>query len=153
MSYQEKRTIASLIAGLLILAAYGFYVFTTYQQGKIDFDNDLKFWASTMLIFIGIGIVITIVIQIIFHIIINIIGEIKQEEMEDPMIEDEMDKIITLKAEKNAYIVAGIGFVSAMIAVLLGQSASVMINIIFVSFYIGSLLEGVSELYFYRKGV
>jgi len=29
----------------------------------------------------------------------------------------------------------------------------VMLNILFASFYVGSMFEGVSQLYFYKKGI
>jgi hypothetical protein len=51
------------------------------------------------------------------------------------------------------YIVAGFGLVAALIYAYLGFSLSVMMNIMFISFGAGSLLDGISQLYFYRRGV
>ena len=71
MSYQEKRTVTSIVTGILVLAAYCIYAFSRFHSGSVAPDN-LKFWASTILIFIGIGIAASIVIQIVFHILLSI---------------------------------------------------------------------------------
>ena len=111
MSYQEKKTIVSVVTGTLLLIAYCIYAFG--KAGMANIDN-LKFWAVTMLIFIGIGVVTMIVIQIVFHILLSISMAVKQkinnENCDDKeiekalkidMVEDEMDKLIELKANKS----------------------------------------------------
>lgn len=165
MSYQEKRSIVSIITGILILGAYCFYAFGKYQSGVIA-ANDMKFWAGTMLLFIGIGIVAAIVIQIVFHILLSISIAVKEKisnsESDDKEIEktinaemvtDERDKLIELKSSRFGFAVAGFGFIAALVSLILNYSTSVMINIMFISFSIGSLLEGFVQLYFYRNGV
>jgi len=165
MSYQEKRIIVTILTGILILAAYGIYSIGKIQSGMVD-PNDLKFWAVTMLIFIGIGVVALIVIQIVFHILLAIATAVKEqvqngkyddEEIEKTleleMVEDEMDKLIGLKSMRIGYTTTGIGFISALASLVLNYSPAVMINILFVSVSIGSMIEGISQLYFYRRGV
>ena len=165
MSYQEKRIIVSIITGVFILVAYCTYVYGKYQAGAIAAD-DLKFWAATILIFIGIGIVASIVIQIIFHISLSIAIAVKNEmkngkcdekvvekTIELEMVEDEMDKLIGLKSLKVGFAIAGVGFIAAMGSLVLNFSSAVMINIIFLSFSVGSMIEGFTQLYFYRRGV
>lgn len=165
MSYQEKRTIASIISGVLILGAYCVYTYGKYQSGTIATDN-LKFWAGTMLIFIGIGIVVTIVIQIIFHILLSIAiaiqGKIRNDTLDDKeigktieseMVTDEMDKLIELKSMRIAFGIAGTGFIAALVSLVLSFSPVVMMNILFVSFSAGSLADAFTQLYFYRRGI
>jgi hypothetical protein len=165
MSYQEKRTIVSIFTGIIILAAYCFYAFGKYQSGAVA-PGDLKFWAGTILIFIGIGIAASIVIQIVFHILLSIsiaVGkEVRGESCDDKeieksigveIIEDEMDKLIELKSMRVGFFFAGIGFVAAMLSLVMNYSPVVMINVLFISFSGGSLLEGFTQLYYYRKGV
>lgn len=165
MSYQEKKTITSIISGAIILAVYCIVAFGRYRAGTAAAD-DLYFWARTMLTFIGIGIAATIVIQIIFHILLSIViaakKKLRNEQCDDKeiekeikmeMVEDERDKLIELKSMKVGFIVAGIGFVAALISVVLRHSPAVMLNIIFISFCAGSILEGFAQLYFYRTGV
>ena len=86
MSYQEKRTIVSIVTGVLILAAYCIYAFGRVSAGLAD-AGDLKFWGGTMLVFIGIGVAAAIVIQIIFHIGLSIAIAVKERECDDKKIE------------------------------------------------------------------
>jgi len=51
------------------------------------------------------------------------------------------------------FICAGIGFVLSLISLLLNYSPIIMINILFLSFSLGSALEGLVQLYYYRKGI
>jgi Mg2+/citrate symporter len=165
MSYQEKRVMVFMITVISILGAYWIYTYGKYQSGAIATD-DMKFWAGTMLLFIGISIVAAIVIQIIFHILLSMAivvqektrtGQYDDKEIkrtiESEMVTDEMDKLIKLKSIRIGYIVVGIGFITALVSQVFNFSSAVMINIIFVSFYAGSLFEGLTQFYFYRKGV
>ena len=161
MSYQEKRTVTSMISGALVLAAYCLYAFGRYRAGTVE-AGDLRFWAGRMLLFIGIGIAATILIQIVFHILMAISIAVKDRSrdekeinrrIEAAVVEDEMDKLIELKSSRAGFIVAGVGFVGALVSLVLGYPPAVMINIVFLSFGLGSLLEGVVSLVYYRKGV
>ncbi len=165
MSYQEKRTVVSIITGAIVLAAYCIVAFGQYNSGAVA-QGDLKFWAGTILIFIGIGVAASIVIQIVFHILLSIAiamqKKIRDENCDDKeikktigaeMVEDEMDKLIELKSMRVGFIFAGIGFVAGLVALVLNYSPVVMINILFLSFGVGSLFDGFAQLYFYRKGI
>ena len=165
MSYQEKKVITSIVTGVLVLAAYCIYAFGRVHPGASAPDN-LKFWAITMLIFIGIGIVASIVIQIIFHILLSVSIAVKRkiqdEKCEDKeiekkikaeMVEDEMGKLIELKSMRPAFLIVGIGFVSALVFLVFNYSPAVMLNILFISFSVGSLFEGFAQLYYYRRGL
>ncbi len=164
MSYQEKRTVVGILSGIAILAAYCLYTFNRYAAGAVT-PGDLKFWATTMLIFIGIGIVASIVIQIVFHIVLSIsIAVTKtihnqavddkeiEKNINSEMVEDERDRLIELKSNRVGFIFAGIGFVAALFALVFDYSPVVMLNILFISFSAGSVLEGFAQLYFYRRG-
>ncbi|HWQ21099.1 MAG TPA: hypothetical protein VN478_00015 [Clostridia bacterium] len=161
MSYQTKRTITSMVSGVLVLVAYCIHAFGRYSSGAIA-DGDLKFWAGTMLVFIGIGIVATIILQIIFHIGLSIGIAVKDracdekeidKRIEATVIEDEMDKLIELKSSQIGFVLAGVGFVGALVLLLFGYSTVVMLNVMYLSFLVGSLMEGAASLYFYGKGV
>jgi len=165
MSYQEKRTITSIFSGVLILAAYCIYAFNPTRLAAL-LPGDLKPWAGTMLIFIAIGIGATIVIQIVFHIFLSISmavqAKIENQQSDDKeieraidreMVEDERDKQIELKSMRISFAVAGIGFITALLSLVFNYSPVVMLNILYMSFSVGSLLEGVGQLYYYRKGI
>lgn len=165
MSYPEKKAIVSILAGIAVIVSYCIYVYGKIEAGDAAPDN-LKFWAGAMLLFIIVGIVANIVIQIVFHILLSISIAVREriqigtsddkqieKEIAAEMVEDEMDKLVELKSLRVGFIIAGIGFVTALIYAYLGFSVDIMMNILFFSFSGGSILEGVSQLFFYRRGV
>jgi hypothetical protein len=157
-----------MITSLAVAVAYCIYVFNQYQAGFV-LPGDLKFWAKNMLIFIGIHIGAAILIQIIFHILLSVsiavkekmqngtcddeINEIVEESIEQEFVTDEREKLVGLKASRIGFIVMGIGFVAGLVSILADYSAVTMLNILYLSFYVGTLCDGASQIYFYRKGV
>ena len=161
MSYPEKRTIVSMVAGFALLTAYCIYMVGAYQNGLFAPD-DLRFCAKAMLIFIGIGVGVTIVLQILFHIALSVgiairkggceDGEI-EKEINDAAVEDEMDKLIELKAMKVGFIIAGAGMIAGLVSLVVGFPGAVMLNLMYLAMGLGSLAEGAASLYYYRRGV
>jgi hypothetical protein len=167
MSYQEKRTLLSIVTSILIIVSYSLYAF---GKAGMEHMNDLQFWGKTMLIFIGIGVVALIIIQIVFRILMAIAKAVQQrienETMDDKEIErsiersinqetveDEMDKMIELKANRFGCTITGIGFAAGLIAIAFGASAVVLINILFFSVWVGSFIESLMQIRYYRKGI
>jgi len=165
MSYQEKRTLFTILSGLFILISYGLYTYGRIQSGLNAFE-DLKFWTNSMLMFIGLGIVITIIGQIVFHILIAISIAIKEKvkdqntseahiekTIQSEMVSDEMDKLIEMKSMQISFFFAGMGFVVGLILMAFDYSVVIMLNLLFVSFSLGSILEGIAQMFYYRKGL
>jgi hypothetical protein len=158
MSFNSKRIIVSTVAGFLLVAAYTIYALGEYSPAP----EDLKAWATAMLCFIGISVIAVIVIQILFHIAAAVGIAVKERECDDKEIEknlssltteDERDKLINLKASHIGYILAGIGFVSTLIALVLGISSVLALHILFGALFIGAIIEGIVSVYYYEKGV
>jgi hypothetical protein len=147
-----------MTAGVLLLAAY-----IIYALGKqAPEQGSLKSWAIVMLVFIGIGIAALILIQILFHIVFSIGIAVNDPEgdgknieriISSSMVEDEMDKLISLKSAHAAYICAGIGFIAALAALAFGAGAVFALHILFGSFAAGSTLEGGMSVYCYEMGL
>ena len=165
MSYQEKKILTSITSGIFVLAAYCLYAFNPTRLASIA-QGDLKQWATTMLVFIGIGVGFTIIIQIVFHILFSISvavqEKIRNNDTDDiaienniklEMVEDERDRLIELKSNRVGFTVAGLGFVAALVSLVLNYSPAVMLNLLFISFSFGSLCEGFAQLFYYRRGV
>lgn len=173
MTYQVKRTIVTIAAGIVLLAAYLINGYLKIRSGGAASLADLGGWATTMLVFIGIGVGLEIVTQIVFHVVVAAGGEIKRQvsaelnkklnpdggsqpcgetgsEIEK---EDEMDKLIGLKATKVGYAVAGFGFVASLVTLAVGLPPAVMLNTAFLTFITAGLLEGFAQLHYYRRGV
>jgi len=161
MTYQTKKTITSLVASLIILVSYCLSIYNHYKAGNI-IENDLQYWAKQMVTYIVVGVIVTIVLHIVFHIYLSINLAIKEQSKDDKeinrkleleMIEDEMDKLIELKSMRVGYIVVSVGFVSSLVYLAFGGNIVFVLNIMYLSFFVGSLSEGLSNLYFYFKGV
>jgi hypothetical protein len=158
MSYNSKRTIVSMVAGGVLVAAYAVYAL----GGRAPAAGDLKAWAGAMLIFIGIGVAAVIVIQILFHIAFAIGVAVKErgsgeEEIEriiaSSTVEDEREKLIGLKSSGVGYVCTGIGFVSALAALALGMSALTALHILFGACAASSFIEGGVSVYLFERGV
>jgi hypothetical protein len=158
MSYKSKRTLTSIIAGILIIAAY-----IIFALGKNSPETEnIKSWAVAMLVFIGIGIAAIIVIMIIFHILFAVGVAIKEQGCDDKEIEriiasstveDEMEKLINLKSARIGSICAGIGLVAALVLLAVGMSAVLALHVIVGAFAISSFIEGIAQIYFYENGI
>jgi len=158
MSLSSKKTLASIGGGVVLYAAYIVYALS---QRAPEPDN-LKSWATSMLIFIGIGVALTIVIQILFHITAAIgiavhERDCKEKEIDriikSSLVEDERDKLISLKSAHVGYIAAGMGFVAALAALALGFPALYALHILFGACGAASLIEGILSIIYYEKGI
>jgi len=169
MTYHEKRTIITSITGMLVMLSYLFYAIFKYNEATSE-SLTLKFWASKMLIFIVIGVIAIIITMILFHIIYSIglavklkmeNNDISDKEIQQTInqliktdtVEDEMGKLIELKAMRIGFVCAGLGFVLSLVSLLFNYSPIIMINILYLSFGFGSALEGLVQLYYYKKGI
>ena len=155
MEYRSKRTIGSMVAAILILVAFGIYALS----GAAPALDDLSAWATVMLVFIGIAIVSQIVMQIVFHIAVSIGVTIKEGEdtaeriLKSDMIEDEREKRISQKSAHAAYSVVGGVFLVALIMLAFGLEPTFSFLVVFVSFFVSSLVEGCMSIYLAQRGV
>lgn len=155
MSYKEKQTYLSIFSAVVLSIIYSLNILSQYSEAN---SSDLRFWAISMLTFIGISVVIMIILHIIFHILLAVSIAIVQredknieKEMKNEMLEDERDSIIELKAMKAGYIFSSTGFILAIISLALNYPPAIMLNILFFSYMFGSMIEGIFQLYYYRK--
>jgi hypothetical protein len=148
MDIKEKKILISLISSVLIMLFYALYVYNRQIAGNPDILNDFRFWGKSFLIFIPVAIVAQIIIQIGFAIYISATSK---EEI-DP-IEDERDKLIELKAIKISHYLFIIGFMLAMGSLALGMQPWVMFVVLISSGFVASVVNEITRLYFYRKGV
>jgi hypothetical protein len=166
MSYGEKKTIVSMVTGLLIMAAYCVYVIGKRQSSLID-PVDLQFWAGTMLVFIGAGVAAMVIIHIVFHILIaisiaaretvaqgkNMNAKAIDRTINAHFVEDEMDKLIDMKSSRLGFMIVGLGFITGLVTLVMGLPPAVMLNIVFGSCYLSSLAGGILSIIYYRKGI
>lgn len=147
LSYQEKRSIVYLISTLLIIIIYTIYVFQKHPDKSLNPEPDFRFWGITVLLTVP----AQIVVNIITHIVFNIINTIATRET-GPSFADERDNLIELKANRNAYIVFMVGFLTAMGTLALDMVPYVMFHLLLASLFAASITWSCSQFYFYRRG-
>ncbi len=149
MAYKEKQSLITILIYILGIGSYLGYILTRDPEQY----NDSKFWASTMLIFIGILIVMTIIILIAFHIAYEVIYTVKNEKGQIDDVVDEMEKLISLKSIRNGGIVSSVTILFAPILVLFDVSLIWVLNVVYIGFFVAAIFEECSKLYFYRRGI
>jgi len=148
MSYREKENIINIFSSLLISIAYALIVYQRHLEGRFDLTEDFQKWGVIFLIFIGVSIVVRIIIYIIFHII----NAIATREHDIP-VEDERDKLIKLKSTRNSHWVFSAGFMLSVMALASGMQVYGIFIVFIVSGVISEIIDNVSQIYFYRKGI
>lgn len=148
MSYQEKRSIASIVSIIIGFIVYGIYVFNKIDNGNVDLSEDLSYFGYYILLMIPVLIVIEIVVKIVFDIINR-----TEEKGEEPKHMDEFDKIIELKAIRNFSFVFLFGFFLAMLLLALSVSVQSVFIVLFISVILSGLALNISYIYYYRRGV
>ena len=158
MTYNSKKYITSMAAGIITVAAYIVYALSQHAPTP----EDITAWAKLMLVFIGIGVAAQIVIQILFHIMLSIRIAAREHEQDDKtvgriiastVVEDERDKLINLKALRIGYICAGAGLLIALFALAGGAPVVIALHIVVGSAAAASLVEGCAGILFHERGV
>jgi len=147
MSFREKENIVNILSGLLITGIFAGIIYQRHLAGQYDLTTDYQLWGKLFLVFMGISIVARILIYIIFYIINHITT--KEEEP----VSDEMDKLIKLKSTRNAYYSFSVGLVSIFPWLALGMPVYGIFIIFVASGLITEIVENISQLYYYRKGI
>jgi hypothetical protein len=148
MSSEEKENYISLVTTLLISVPYIIYVYSNYQSQTLNTEEQIKFWAASILILIP----IRIVAEIFMHIVAKIVTVIVTRKEESEVV-DERDELIELKAHRNSLYTFCIGFIISLLTVVLGQPVSWMFITMFASGFLAELAEIGSKIYYYKKGV
>jgi hypothetical protein len=161
MSYTEKRTLAQMTISILV---FGAYYLTSFS--RLSLEDSLRDWAMIMLIFIGVMVLASILLQILFHIFLSV-GIAARETLQDhdvaeasieeaikgEFIEDEREKLISLKSRQAGCITSGIGLFAGLVSLVLNAPPALMLNIIFSAFFIGSAAEGITYLVLTKQEV
>lgn len=148
MTYQEKKSIVSLFSTILIFAGYCLYMYPRHPGGGLESGETFHYWGSFVLILT----LFSIVAQIIISIIFNIFFRITTNEKE-PSFEDELDKLIGLKAFRNSFFVFVIGFLFSMGSLIFSQPSQMMFIILIASGFLADVTGSMTRLYHYRRGV
>jgi hypothetical protein len=148
MTYQEKKSIVSVISAILIFVSYCLFMYPRYPGEGVESKEVFHYWGSFVLYLTLFSIVAHIIISIIFNIVFRITTNEKE-----PAFADELDKLINLKAFRNSFFVFVIGFLFAMGSLVFYQPLHVMFIILISSGFISDVTGSVTKLYHYRRGV
>ncbi|MFD2409836.1 hypothetical protein KDC22_32850 [Paenibacillus tritici] len=148
MTYQEKKSIVSLISTLLIFTVYLLYRYPQYPNEVLDSKVTFHYWGSFILVLTLVSIAAHIVISIVFNIIFRMTtGE------KEPAFADELDKRIGLLAFRNSFAMFVSGFLLAMGSLVIDQPLKVMFIVLIAAGFLSDVTGSISRLYYYRRGV
>ena len=148
MSIEEKRPVVSIVSNLLTFGIYYAVVYNMYLSRILTFEQEMKFWATAILILVPVLIVAKIVLYIVFSISNTILTRER-----DKFLKDEFGRSIELKADRNFCNVFMMGFLVAMVSVVFGLSLLVMFSILIFSLLAAWVASDLSSMYYLRKGV
>lgn len=148
MTYQEKKSIVSLVSAIVIFGSFCLYMYPQFPSNGLESPETFRFWGS----FVFSLILVSIIAHIIINIVFNIVYRISTGEKE-PKFEDELDNIIKLRATRNSYFVFILGFLLAMGSLIIFQPSQLMFIILIASGFMSDVTGSITRLYHYRKGV
>ncbi len=148
MSIQEKKAVFNLITTIAFMGGYILYTFGIYGDINIPQINTPSFWGEFMLIMMGVTIVLKIVSYIIFYLIMK-----QLHKDEDPEFEDDYDKQIEMRSDRNSHHLFMLGFIGSLIPLAMHQSIANMFIILLSAGLISSIVSDLSKLYYYKKGI
>jgi uncharacterized membrane protein len=147
MSYQERRSLVSLISTLAITGAYTAYMLQRYPDAGAYSPEVFRFWGLFFIVLIP----VSIIARVIIHILFSILNTIATQEAE-PSITDERDRLIELKASRNALYAFSLGVVLAMGALVFEQPPSTMFILVTAAGVASEIIDSLSQFFFYRRG-
>jgi hypothetical protein len=148
MTYQEKKSIVSLVSVIVIFGSFCLYMYPQFPRNGLESLETFRFWGS----FVFSLILVSIIAHIIINIVFNIVYRITTGEKE-PRFEDELDNIINLRATRNSFFVFILGFLLAMGSLIIFQPSQMMFIILITSGFMSDVTGSVTRLYHYRKGI
>ena len=159
MTFKSKRGIANIASGIILSISYIVYALSDHAPSL----NDVAKWAHVILIFIGIGIVVTIIIQILFHISYSTLVAVREQKKDDKEIEriiasevmeDEFDKRVSQKSARITSAFVGIGFIIFLVSLaFFDTSIVVALHILLASVFLGNCIEECVSVFFYERGI
>jgi hypothetical protein len=69
------------------------------------------------------------------------------------MAEDEMDRLIAMRAARVGYAISGAGAIGLLATLAFGGDPVIALNILFGGFLVGSLVEGAISIYGLERGM
>jgi len=153
MSFRETNIIVYGISMLVTSIGYAVVMSNMVDAGQFNGPDAMSLLGKSVLILMGCAIVLTIALVVLSTIIFTIRQKAKNGENKQPKFElDERDQMIELRVTRITEVITGLGYVVSMIALAMGQTPFVTINMIVASFMLGAISGQVIKLFIYRRG-
>ncbi|NMC52941.1 MAG: hypothetical protein GYA48_04835 [Chloroflexi bacterium] len=152
MSQQEKMITVSFTSHILILGYYLYHLWLMVQSGGLVSSRLFSLWALV----IATIIIVNIIGNILTNILLAIFHAVKTQRAEEPpaseFIEDERDKLISLKGTRVTYITFSFGVLAAMLTFAFGQPPLMMFGLLILSSIVAEIAGDISQMVLYRMG-
>ncbi len=149
MSYEEKNVVVSLSAGVAILGYYLVRWLGMLGNGELQAGKLFALW--------GVVLVASVVVRVAGYILTAIALHVVHAAQtgstdEVRLVEDERDRLISLKGTRSEHYTFGVGAFLAMLAFALGQPVLLMFGLLIFFSLAADIVGSISKLYLYRRG-
>lgn len=148
MGFYEKNT-AAMLGGTVLV--YGWYFKQMLAIAETAPVEEGAVAIAAIAPVLAITIAALVAIAIIAHIVIAIVDVTRHGDVEDT--EDERDKLVDLKAEYRGSFTLSVGALGVLVMMLTGFSMFWTANALLGAMVLSSIVKGVFQLYYYRRGV
>ncbi len=136
-SFHEKSILISLVTISLIFGYYFLRVFKMATQDEINVAGSIVLLISV--------IVMVVIVEVVFHIILAL--RTRQEA------KDERDRLIELKATRNAYFVLVFGIFLPITCIAVSVRPFIVAHVIMFIFVLSEIASFLTQLSYYRRGI
>ena len=149
MSNRKISITVSFFSALLILGYFLVYFIPMFQKGDL---NSKEVFRLAGIVIIA-SIVLNIAGNILTYIAVHIAHAIKtQSAKEVRLVEDERDKLISLKGTQVSYIAFSFGVLIAMLTFVLGQPPLLMFSLIIFFSLLAEVSGNLAQFYYDSRG-
>jgi len=135
MSFEERNTFTAILTDLLVIGLFVWQLTSRTQLGAFDGPDGFTHWAQLVLVMIGVSILASIGLTIL----ITIAFRLFTGKATPPHLVDERDHLIRLRGTQVALLLASAVFVAALIALALGCSLFLTLNLMLAAFAVGTI--------------
>ncbi len=158
MTDADRRAASRAVLGTVLLVAYNVYAF---GSGLVTEDDTRKV-GVTMLVALGVFVAVMLLGEIVHQVVASVVVARREHESDPDRVEqivaatvreDEMGRLIALKAGRANLTVVGVGFVAALVVLACDGGPAPALHVLFCSFALGGVAESGATAYFHRRGV
>lgn len=147
MSHQTRQSVVGIFGSAAIFGLYALIVIQRYLALSPTGGGRLRFWATAYLVFIP----IYMALRILIHLVFVVVRRIVTKEAE-PEITDEVDRLISLKADRVAYYIQALGVVAAVAVLAALEEPAWAVGVCYLSSWLSDLGGNLTRIHFYRQG-